>query len=85
MVSSSSAGGALPLPFEDSDDEGVAPETAGHAFFDYLTDLKVRNRLSAKDVCILAYWAAAAGANGPATQLAKPPGGPSTGHYGEHC
>ena len=53
---------------------------AGQHLFDLLIDLKMRSVLSAKDCCIISYWATLAGAVG-VRKIAKAPGDASTGHY----
>jgi hypothetical protein len=73
---------------EDSDDEldlsTVAPDVAGEFFSDLLVDLKCRGLLNATHACVLAFWAHKAGAQGPASSLAFPPGNPNTGAYSRH-
>ena len=71
----------------DSDDDApVTAQEAGQHLFDYLVDLKLRNKLSAKDACILAYWAVMSGSASSSAlkKLSKEPGDTSTGHYSDH-
>ena len=58
-------------------------EEAGMEFVDLLLDLKVKGKLSAKDVCTLCWHAKHAGAQGPAQDLAFRPDAP-TGHFQRH-
>ena len=51
-------------------DDGLV---AGSEFTDLLLELKHKGKLSAKDVCVLCYWAARAGARGPAKRMSYPP------------
>ena len=67
----------------DSDEE-ISEESAGAHLFELLLDMKFRSKLSAKDACILAYWATMGGCKGIVKKLAKPPGDPSPGHYSSH-
>ena len=55
----------------DLDGELLTPESAGELLFELLVDLKVRNRLSAKEACLVACWAANAGATGDVNKLGK--------------
>ena len=59
-------------------------EEAGEELASLLLHLKQRGKLSAKDVCVVAWWATGAGASGPVCQLAFPPDRQSTGHYQRH-
>ena len=56
-------------------------EEAGDMLFQFLVELKVRSKISARDACILAWWAANAGAEGPVSKLGLPPDLPECGHY----
>ena len=69
-----------------SDDEGEpGQEEASEILFGLLTDLKLRSKLSATDVCVLSYWAVLAGAQGASLRkLAKEPGDGNTGRYSDH-
>ena len=49
-----------------------------------LIDRYESGRMSATDVCVISYWSSHAGATGFISQMAKPPGDPSTGHYSRH-
>ena len=49
-----------------------------------LISLKQNSVISAKNCCILAYWASKAGAVGLCNKLAYRPDDPSTGHYSRH-
>ena len=65
----------------DLDDEPTQQE-AQEILYELLVDLKVRSKLSAKDVCILSYWIVLSGGGGDSLQkLAKAPGDVHTGHY----
>ena len=64
---------------EDDDD----PASAGEALVDFLCELKFSGKLSAQSVCLLAHWAAKAGACGLVSKLGKPAGAP-TGTYSAH-
>ena len=46
-----------------------------------INELKVRNKISAADACILSYWAARAGAVGKVASMGLAPGSDQTGHY----
>ena len=62
---------------------GVNAEEAGAALVDFLMNLMWYNSLSAKSVCVLAYWITRAGACGAISTLAYPPGRAS-GKYQRH-
>eukprot|EP00973_Karenia_brevis_P062381 8675222-Karenia_brevis.AAC.1 len=50
-------------PDDSSDDDGPCPEVAaGQQFVHHLEELNNKGKLSAKDVCILCYYASKAGA-----------------------
>ena len=70
--------------WSDSDEDAVTADKSGEILFEVLTGLKHNGKLSAKDVCIIGWWAAQAGAVGPVRALAKAPGDPSSGHYSMH-
>ena len=59
--------GDEPVNLEDQEEdwESLSPEVNGHEFCDMLMDLMHRNRLSARDVCVLSWFAHHAGAKGP--------------------
>ena len=46
---------------ENEDDDLLSPAEQAEEFLDMLVALKMRNKLSAKDICILAYRASRAG------------------------
>lgn len=71
-----------PHPDDIGDDE-VTPEIAGQEFADMLFDLKVKGRLSARDVCVLSFYASLAGLVGPACDFGFRPSAP-TGHFQRH-
>ena len=53
------------LDAEDAGDpENAIIEDAGEMLFDLLVDIKLAGTLSATRVCVLAFWAARAGAKG---------------------
>ena len=70
--------------WSDSDQDAVTADKSGEILFEVLTGLKHNGKLSAKDVCIIGWWAAQASAVGPVRALAKAPGDPSSGHYSMH-
>ncbi len=47
---------------------------AGDVFHDMLVDLKCKGSISAKQACLLSYWAGKAGAKGKASALSQKPG-----------
>eukprot|EP00969_Alexandrium_andersonii_P204493 9036296-Alexandrium_andersonii.AAC.1 len=49
-----------------------------------LVDLKQAGTLSAKQACVLAFWAVRAGATGMASKLAYKPDTKWTGHFSRH-
>ena len=61
--------------FDSSSDAEVAPSTeeAGEHLAELLVNLRLRGYLSAKQCCIIAYWAHLAGARGPCKDFAMPP------------
>ena len=70
----------------DSDFEEAGeldPLDAGKEFADFLLELRMLQKLSARDVCLLAYYAKHAGVVGYARDYAFPPGKRS-GHYQRH-
>ena len=72
--------------FEDDyepDYDNLTAEEAGVEFADMLIHLKRTNALSAKQACVLAWWAAKAGACGLAQSLGYRPEAQS-GHYSRH-
>jgi len=71
-----------PGPWDDSgsDAAGVSQEEAGEELAGLLIHLRLQGTLSAKQACVLAHWAQAAGAAGPVRDFACPPTLPS-GHY----
>ena len=70
--------------WSDSDEDAVTAHKSGEILFEVLTGLKHIGKLSAKDVCIIGWWVAQAGAVGPVRALAKALGDPSIGHYSMH-
>ena len=62
-----------------SEEEATAAE-AGEEFAPLLIRLRLQGTLSAKQACVLAHWATAAGALGPCALFAMGPNAPS-GHY----
>ena len=70
--------------WSDSDEDAVTADKSGEILFEVLTGLKHNGKLSAKDVCIIGWWVAQAGAVGPVRALAKALGDPSSGHYSMH-
>ena len=64
----------------------LTPAEKAEEFADMLAHLKYKNKLSAKDVCILAWWATEAGpalSSGKAAEIAFQPY-KSSGHYSRH-
>ena len=57
----------------DLDNEQLTEEESSVEFFDLLVELKLKNTLSAKQVCTIAYWATKAGMTGKNTTLALSP------------
>lgn len=71
-------------PEEDGDrEEWATGEEAGRLLIDFLLDSNLQGHLSGKAVCIIAFWAAKAGAADPVGRFGKAPGRP-TGHYQRH-
>ena len=70
--------------WSDSDEDALTADKSGEILFEVLTGLKHNGKLSAKDVCIIGWWVAQAGAVGPVRALAKALGDPSSGHYSMH-
>ena len=68
----------------DSDDDDKVPsqEEAGEMLCDYLLEAHISGRLTAKDVCLLSFWAKHAGAKG-VDDLAKAPNTQS-GNFKRH-
>ena len=86
----------FPLPFEaagfneddiDSDvgwEKRVPNRREGEqGLADFLVHRYTRGLMPATDVCVISFWAHAAGATGFVSKLAKAPGG-SSGHYARH-
>ena len=73
------------IDFEDQDDDwtSMSPAAAGQEFVDMLMDLKTKGRLSARDVCVLSFFATRAGCVGPAKEVAHRPDA-QTGHFQRH-
>lgn len=57
-----------------SENEEVSAEEAGERLADLLVRLRTGGVLSAKQACLIAHWAAGAGAAGPCRDFAVPPG-----------
>lgn len=72
--------------FEDDafDEDAITPAMAAQELASMIIDMKHRGTISAKDACILSYWAAKSGVEGAVAQLAMRPGNPSTGNYSKH-
>ena len=71
---------------EGSQAPGLQTDDAEEAFGDYLLDMRIRGKISSKDVCLLSWFAMKAGLNsegGAVSRLAFRPGAPS-GHYQRH-
>ena len=75
-------GDALEPEIFDYDD--VSPGVAGEEFVAMLCFLKVSGVMSAKMCCVLAWWAAKAGATGEAAKLGMRPDKKQTGAYSKH-
>ena len=78
----------MPFCFFDANDDApdfdtVTAEEAGAHLYDYLLELKHKAVLSSKQTCVLAFWAAKAGAIGPIDKLAYKPSAQS-GHFARH-
>ena len=67
----------------DSDEGELSPPEASQELADFLTDLKLKGKLSAKDICLIAWYAKIAGLTGAAADFAFRPNAPS-GHYNRH-
>ena len=67
-----------PQGAENSDKSEAGLELAA-----LLLQLRTEERLTAKDTCLIGYWASEAGAQGPVKELGLGPGRP-TGHYQRH-
>jgi hypothetical protein len=65
----------------DEDYDSVTAEQAGGHFSEFLMSLLFSHTISAKQCCVLAWWAQHAGAIGPAGEFAMAPNASSTGHY----
>ena len=63
--------GAMAGSWSDSDEDAVTADKSGEILLEVLTGLQHIGKLSAKDVCIIGWWAAQAGAVGPVRALAK--------------
>ena len=93
MSSSAESDEDMPHSVDASSDEGdlfsedpldnVDCNYAGEVLADMLVQMKVKGRLHATEVCVLAFWAAKAGACGFVGRLAYKPGRP-TGNYNRH-
>jgi hypothetical protein len=68
----------------DSGDEGsLTPLSASQELADLLANLKLKGKLSSRDVCIIAFLGKAAGLQGAATDFALRPSS-SSGHFHRH-
>ncbi len=84
-----------PYPFElrefaaaapsaaDSEESELTGEACSERFFDLLVQLKTASKLSAKDVCVISYWASKAGLCGRGADLALAPSAESS-NYSRH-
>ena len=68
---------------EETSDDEVSAESAGEIFSSYVLDLLYKGKISAKDACLVFYWAHLSGAPDRVGQLGFPPNKPS-GHYQRH-
>ena len=69
----------------DSDSDGQpSQESAVRHLVELLIDYKLKGILSAKQLCILAYWCFFAGACGRVQELKKAPGDKNAGNYDRH-
>lgn len=57
----------------DSDFGKGPPPNPGEMFFEFVTDLYFRGVLSARNLCVLCWWAKLSGLTGPATECAYKP------------
>ena len=64
-------------------EEEFTPQQAGQQLVDVLIDLKLAGRINATMACIISYWAAKAGAQGPCSQLGQRPD-QGSGQYSRH-
>ena len=67
----------------DIDYDNITAEVAAEELGHMLVELKLRNALSARQCCVLAFWASQAGAKGLVEKLAKPPD-KASGAYSRH-
>ena len=74
----------LPHFLEEEEEEELTEELAGELLVEHLVNLKVVCRLTAKDCCVLAWWAAQAGANCELLKKLAWRPGDSTGNYSKH-
>ena len=74
--------GEYHVAWDDSSDEHAAPTRAecGEQLAGLLSDLRFKGTLSAKQCCVIAHWAAGAGACGPVSEFCLGPNSQS-GHY----
>ena len=68
--------------FEDLRNPSVT--TARREFAEMLVQMRMSSRLTAKEVCVLVFWAKRSTGEVPAAELAKHPFLKPTGHYQEH-
>lgn len=62
-----------PIGADSADYTSVSPDEAGEQLSEMLMQLKITNVLSARQACILAFWAAKAGAVGPCGRMGLRP------------
>ena len=74
---------AFDLESYEIDYDNVTALESASELFDYVVQLKQMNVLSAKQSCVLSFWAAGAGAKGMITKLAFKPSSQS-GHFSRH-
>jgi hypothetical protein len=75
---------ALDMSDDEVDEEAyikVVGEEAGEAFLECLLALHFANKLSAKSLCTICWYASRGGLLGPAAKFAFRPNDPATGHY----
>ena len=68
---------------EDDEDRDPSEGEGGDMFAEALLLLKMKGKISARDVCVLSYYAKHAGLTGPAVDFAYKPSSPS-GHFQRH-
>ena len=68
---------------DEADPYALDPTDSSAELYEYLVDLKHGGVLSAKQACVIAWWASRAGAGGMTAELAKHPTTQS-GHFSRH-